>query len=160
MRIPFALPVAMTGLLVLGLAAAHADVPNWCKTLGGEAVANSPSCQEPIGPCHDMDVESRQLRSDWHVGHDYLSRQRYNRSITVRDSDALRAVSSSAQARSMVSRAESRFPQLIDAMVAHDCELPIGVDESYTHPVLRAMADRGDLSWDRWTQWIAPERTQ
>ena len=100
------LAAALAAVLTLGFATAHAHgwtKPNWCKTLGGEAAANSPSCQEPTGPCHDMEVEAGHLVGAWSVGRKYLQRQRYNRPITVRDSDALRAVSSTSHAQSMIS---------------------------------------------------------
>ena len=152
------LATILSAVLTFSLTAAHAHgwtMPNWCKTLGGEVAANSPSCQEPAGPCHDMEVEAGQLAGSWSIGRKYLQRQRYNRPITVRDSNALRAVSSTSHAQSMISRAESRFPQIIDRSIAHGCDLrQIGLDRSYGHPVLRAMVDDGRLTWDRWSQWV------
>ena len=55
----------LAAVMALGLATARADIPQWCKTLGGEAAANSPSCQEPVGACEQLDTEAIEHRGTW-----------------------------------------------------------------------------------------------
>ena len=45
-----------------------AEVPRWCATIGGEAAANSPSCQEPTGPCAQLAAKARKLTGAWLAG--------------------------------------------------------------------------------------------
>ena len=68
MRVSILLPAALVGLLSLDLTTAHAVVPQWCKTLGGEAAANSPSCQEPTGQCTQLAAQARNLAGEWLKG--------------------------------------------------------------------------------------------
>ena len=62
----------------------HADVPNWCKTLGVEAAANSPSCQERTGPCALLSSEAVRLYADWMNGAAFQTAARYGRKLSVR----------------------------------------------------------------------------
>ena len=68
MRINSIRPIMLAGLLTLGLTTAHADIPQWCKTLGGETAANSPACQEPTGQCSQLAAQARKLAGEWLKG--------------------------------------------------------------------------------------------
>ena len=45
-----------------------AEVPSWCATIGAEIAVNTPSCQEPTGPCKQLAAEARKLAGEWLKG--------------------------------------------------------------------------------------------
>lgn len=150
-------PALLFGLLTLGLATAHAEVPSWCATVGAEVRANTPSCQEPTGEskiCRDLGAEAQRLFVDWKHGDAYLRDARYGRTTTVRSAWGSQ-VRDQSEAAALVQRAEARYPALLDAMVQRDCrdDIPVGVQHGWSNDVLLGMVNKGALTWEKWATW-------
>ena len=155
-RVSILLPALLAGALTVANSV-DAEVPRWCATIGDEARANTPSCQEPTGDakiCQDLGAEAQKIHADWMNGAAYLKAERYGQSVTVRASWG-RNVRSSTEASSLVANAESRYPTVLDHLLALRCvdHMPPSVISNWSDEVLLAMVNKGTLTWDKWATW-------
>ena len=175
MRVFILLPAVLAGLLTLGFTSISAtEEPPECAGMSAQTRASYmemrdgklvPICpvapqaaREAADPCRQLGQETRRISRQWALAHEYLKIQRYSHlSVTSRDTH-LHHITSSGQATAMVADAERQYPAVLDRMAADDChdDMPNGVKNGYTDSLLYSMANRGKLSWDRWTQWITP----
>ena len=111
--------------------------------------------REAADPCKQLGKKARRISSQWSTAQEYMKIQRYKHlSVTARDTH-LHHIKSSGHATSMVADAEQRYPTVLDQLLTRRCadDMPYGVKHGYTNPLLSAMVQKGNMTWEKWETW-------